>query len=130
MVQIGQVFDTNCWVRKEIVDSLSSVTISNGHGLNQHIMLCTERYSIMHFIATARTCHLHPSEIRPILVLCPEPPTSEEFASLSIFPNLYFMTGNPHDISILKKANILQAHKIVLLNLSNQDPDLADSPTM
>jgi hypothetical protein len=74
--------------------------------------------------------HLHPTELRPILILSPEPPSQEEFTELSIFPNVFFMTGNPRDIKAFKKANMLQAHKIVLLNLSNQDPEMADSPTM
>jgi hypothetical protein len=60
-----------------------------------------------------------PHEIRPILVLCPRLPTHQEFFAFHSFPQLYFIVGDPHNSLHLKRANIFETHKIVLINMSN-----------
>ena len=125
-----------CWKLISKSESLMDLTVADGMKFENHIILCTTGFDIIHFIATTRMRHLKPTEIRPILILSLEPPTNVEFQELSQFPEIYYMSGNIYDIKFIKKANILTAHKIVLLGLSNQrgndsfDGEVADSPTI
>ena len=130
------MLETYCWQLIDKAESLDNFVISDGNGFRDHIVLCTFGYDIVHFLCTARLRHLNPTEIRPILILASELPTPSEFENLSSFPEVYYMVGNPYDIKSLIKANIIKAHKIVLLGLSDGygseivNSELVDSPTM
>jgi hypothetical protein len=97
---------------------LELVTVTHFE-LSNHVIIITNDFNVFRFICTLRLSSLMSHEIRPILVLCPRLPTSEEYSSFQSFPKLYFMIGDPHNSQHLNRANLFESYKIVLTNLSN-----------
>ena len=71
-------------------------------------------------------------EIKNIVFLCHRLPTHEEFNSLSKFPNVYYIQGEPRKKSDLLRAGIEASDKVVITNISDDkgDGDLCDSGAM
>ncbi|KAJ3357026.1 hypothetical protein HDU91_005463 [Kappamyces sp. JEL0680] len=98
---------------------LSESLLTDAALLVNHFLVCTKDFELFRFVCTLRSAHLQPEEIVPILLLCPRPPTDEEFARFERFPKLYFMVGDPIKAQTIRNAGVFKASRVVLANMAN-----------
>jgi hypothetical protein len=108
---------SHCILLKEPVSLESACVLHTDE--KEHVVIISNDYGLFRFVCTLRQASLMAHEVRAIVILCPRPPTREEFASLQSIPKLQIIVGDPHNASDLQRANIFDAYKIVLINLSN-----------
>jgi len=109
------------------IDSLSEDRrLSNADILENHILVCTGNYNLFIFICTLRAAHLDGDQLTPILLLCEEEPTHDEFSILSQFPKVYFQVGSPRKLKDLVEAGVYHCSKVVILNLSTHNSETRD----
>ena len=70
--------------------------------LENHIIICSINIELWTFLCSVRAAHL--DTLKPIVILCHNLPTESEWRSISVFPYVYIMHGNP-----LKRKDILRA---------------------
>eukprot|EP00899_Mesostigma_viride_P014268 jgi/Mesvir1/22842/Mv20101-RA.1 len=78
-----------------------------------HILVCGPSSGLQYLIAPLRRITL--PGIRPVVVLYKEPPLHQEWETICMFPDVYFVEGTPSNASDLFRANISQAHRAVIL---------------
>jgi hypothetical protein len=108
----------------------TKMIIENTIGIRGFVLLCTSAYNVVRFVRTLRSSHLIPSELKPVVIMCKNPPIEKELQSLSQYPLVYIIVGDPEKSSDLKKAGLLNADKIVLLNLSHEKEDCPNDETL
>jgi hypothetical protein len=64
-----------------------------------------------------RASHLPIHKIKPILIVCSQLPTNEEWRPLSAFPKIYYMKGTPLKRNDLLRAGIQNCVLVVLHSL-------------
>jgi hypothetical protein len=80
------------------------------------------------------TCHRRTvfhtkDQIRPVVFLSRVLPSTEEFASLSQFPAIYFVIGDLTQKQSLIKAGVLGSEKVVIINITSKNIDEDTSDT-
>jgi hypothetical protein len=95
------------------------MTIQDTQDISNFILLCSNSYQVFRFVCTLRSVHLTTSELKPIVIMCPTPPSESEFRKLAMFPLVYFFVGDPSKTSHLLHAGVLRADRIVLTNLAD-----------
>lgn len=98
--------------------------------MTEHIIVCGIHSSLYYFILPLRAKYLlyH----KPIVILNPEPPSSEVWESINRFPKIWFIKGNPKLVEDLYRANIGYADKAVIfsnIDRLGEDLDMCDSET-
>ncbi|KAJ3074306.1 potassium channel, sub T, member 2 [Podochytrium sp. JEL0797] len=91
-----------------------------------HLLVCTGNFNLFKFLCSLRSSHLE--NHHRILLLAARGPTKEEFDTLSVFPDVYFMVGDPEQQRVLFKAGIRGCLKVVVMNMgSNGSGEFAGS---
>jgi hypothetical protein len=128
------------WILNEPAATIEEIERHDFSCMKNHIIVCCASFRLQRFLCAVRTPHLKADKLKPVIIIASEKPTDSEFKSLSSFPEIYFLQGDPCSIESLERANLLESSVIVLLDLSrNWDdasdrnktvPQLADSSTM
>ncbi len=105
---------------------LENLVLESTAHLTHFILVLTRSYDVFRFLVTLRNVNLTPSEFKPIVFLSSVLPTEEEFGKLSMFPEVYYITGDVKKMSHLKKAGILESEKIVVFDLSDPEVPCSD----
>lgn len=106
----------NCTVLQSEV-SLEEITFATLEGKNvvkDHIILCGLSENLQKFFIPLR--HKSLKKCHPIVILNEEPPGPQLWAKIRFFPKLYFVRGSAMTPKDLKKVNLDDASKVVLLN--------------
>lgn len=90
----------------------TSISISDSILITNHIVVCGMHPSIYYFILPLRANYLN--ELQYIVILSPNPPTTEVWESISRFPKVIYIKGSPLLTEDLQRANIQFAEKAVV----------------
>ena len=79
----------------------------------EHIILCGMVHNLSNFVMPLRSKYL--KKYPTIVILHDQEPTEKQWNSISYFPEIYFVNGTALSRKDLKRANIMQASKVVVL---------------
>ncbi|KAJ3233556.1 potassium channel, sub T, member 2 [Chytriomyces hyalinus] len=100
---------------------LKDLMVEHADGWEGHLLVCTGGYDVFKFICGLRASHLE-AHLK-ILFLCERAPSLDEFDVLSMFPELYFMVGDPRKKRALLKAGIRGCSKVVIMGMTSNLKD-------
>ncbi|KAI8923980.1 hypothetical protein BC831DRAFT_12823 [Entophlyctis helioformis] len=111
-----------CWLLSQPTPK-PNMLIADASFLDGHILVCTYLPNLFRFVCTLRSANLALKELKPIVVLCPNQLSDHDYESLSRFPQLFFMIGDPRVRRDLELACIEMADKVVITNMSQGSRD-------
>lgn len=97
--------------------SIDESLIDDASHLSQHIIICSSRLNMLGIVCVLRSKELEKEGLVPILILCENRPTADDWSYFNQFPCVYIMVGDPTCRSILNRAGIQQAKTILLTDL-------------
>ncbi|KAI8907631.1 hypothetical protein DFJ77DRAFT_503775 [Powellomyces hirtus] len=123
-----------CRLLKSPLTDPSQMLLPTASTMTDHILICTGNYDLFRLVCTLRLAHLTQAEFKPVLLLCPSPPTHDDFAALAQFPNVFVVLGDPRKKRDLCNAGVVGAKKVVIVNMhkgveteADRDETFADS---
>ncbi|TPX56518.1 hypothetical protein PhCBS80983_g04476 [Powellomyces hirtus] len=126
-----------CRLLKFPLTDPSQMLLPTASTMTDHILICTGNYDLFRLVCTLRLAHLTQAEFKPVLLLCPSPPTHDDFTALAQFPNVFVVLGDPRKKRDLCNAGVVGAKKVVIVNMhkgveteADQDETFADSSAM
>ncbi|KAI3647012.1 hypothetical protein MP228_007233 [Amoeboaphelidium protococcarum] len=87
----------------------------NYNKLKGHVILCANNFEVWTFMCTVRASFLDKSQLTPILILCPQLPSEDEWRSIAVFPHVYFMQGSSLKRNDLIKAGLFDCSCVIVL---------------
>ncbi|KAJ3299618.1 hypothetical protein HK104_008211 [Borealophlyctis nickersoniae] len=125
-----------CRLLKHPIQSRFQTQLKSAIRMQHHILIATGSFDLFRLLCTLRGAQVSEEEFKTVLILCSRPPSEEEYSPLQVFPNLYWMVGDPRKKSDLLKAGIKFADKVVIVNMHRKPTgdgpgdDFADSGAM
>ncbi|TPX44523.1 hypothetical protein SeMB42_g01752 [Synchytrium endobioticum] len=121
-----------CHLLRNPPKDMNGCVLEDASDMVGHFLICTKSFDMFRFVCTLRSAHLEEDETRKILFLCSRLPNKDEFTTLSQFPSIYYMAGDPSKKKCLLQAGLVGADKVIILNYSfggNED-DFSDSKSI
>ncbi|ORY33197.1 hypothetical protein BCR33DRAFT_520637 [Rhizoclosmatium globosum] len=78
-----------------------------------HLLICTGDYDVFKFVCGLRAAHLE--KHHKILFLAARAPTKAEYSTLSVFPDIHYMVGDPSQKKVLLSAGLRGCHRVILM---------------
>ncbi|KAI9327211.1 hypothetical protein BDR26DRAFT_97479 [Obelidium mucronatum] len=100
-----------------IPSELKSLVVDRAVDWEGHLLVCTGDYDVFKFVCGLRASHL-PYHHR-ILFLAERKPTHDEYAVLSVFPEINYMVGDPRQKKVLINAGIRGCSKVVIMKMGS-----------
>ncbi|KAI3657390.1 hypothetical protein MP638_001711 [Amoeboaphelidium occidentale] len=97
------------------VNDMESLFRNGRTNLQDHIILCTSSYDVWTYLCSVRLAFINADDIKPVLILCPNAPTEEQWRPLSVFPKVYYMQGSPLKRNYLIKAGLFNAYCVIVM---------------
>ena len=95
-------------------------------GVTGHIIVAGPMGSMPYFLRPLRMKHY---DVQPIVIICDQLPSLEEWAAVAHFEDVYFMRGMAHHMSDMDLAGVAVASRVVLVGRPPQPKSAAAAAT-